>query len=256
MWLSGVHSPPGLSSIRACDPRCVPFEGQRWHPKRTTWTPPAPVRAHNPHLSQDPNGALKVDEVFDLLTVALLPGVGPRRVRELSRARSARPRPGPTQRNTPTFSRPRAVETVRSGAAAQRARLEIETAQRLGVTLLGWDHPAYPALLRRGYDPPACSLRAGRGAARGRTDPGRRHRRRARGLGGRARAGPGAGPRPGCGRRDGRLRTGPGHRHGRTRGRARRPRARRLRFSARPSTGSTRARTPLWPRPSPARVLW
>ncbi len=46
------------------------------------------------------------------------------------------------------------MERLRSGSAARRARAEIETAQRLGVTLLGWDHPAYPALLRRAYDPP------------------------------------------------------------------------------------------------------
>lgn len=94
-----------------------------------------------------------MDEVFELLTVALLPGVGPRRVRELA----ARGPLGPILARPDEHADllpPAAVESLRSGSAARGARAEIQTAQRLGVTLLGWDHPAYPALLRRAYDPP------------------------------------------------------------------------------------------------------
>jgi DNA processing protein len=47
-----------------------------------------------------------------------------------------------------------AATALRSGEAARRAKLELETALRLGVTVVGWDDPVYPVLLRRAYDPP------------------------------------------------------------------------------------------------------
>jgi DNA processing protein len=94
-----------------------------------------------------------MDETLDLLTAALLPGVGPRRIQELA----AR---GPLG---PILARPEehadllpesAVGVLRSGEALRRATAELLTARRLGVTVMGWHDPAYPALLRRAYDPP------------------------------------------------------------------------------------------------------
>jgi DNA processing protein len=95
-----------------------------------------------------------VDELFDLLTATLLPGVGPRKVRDLGargplRAILARP-----EEHKDLLS-PQAIASLRSGAATRRATAELEMARRLGDTVLGWNHPLYPALLRRAYDPPA-----------------------------------------------------------------------------------------------------
>ena len=94
-----------------------------------------------------------MDELFHLLTAALLPGVGPRKVRELT----ARGPLGPTLARPLELKdllSPQAVGALRSGAAARRAASELDTARGLGVTVLGWDHPLYPELLRRAYDPP------------------------------------------------------------------------------------------------------
>jgi DNA processing protein len=94
-----------------------------------------------------------VDEVIDLLTASLLPGVGPRRVRELANRgplRAILARPDEHADLLPAPARAR----LQSGSASRRADAEIETARRIGVTLLGWGHPGYPALLRRAYDPP------------------------------------------------------------------------------------------------------
>lgn len=144
----------GSSSIGASDPghvsRARDSAGTRSGRPGPRLPPAEPIIPFSP---RNLNGDLKVDEVFELLTVALLPGVGPRRVRELA----ARGPLGPILARPDEHADllpPPAVERLRSGSAARRARAEIQTAQRLGVTLLGWDHPAYPALLRRAYDPP------------------------------------------------------------------------------------------------------
>jgi DNA processing protein len=94
-----------------------------------------------------------VDEPIDLLTAAFLPGVGPRRVRELA----ARGPLGPLlsrPREHADLLPPQALDALRSGAAARRATCELETARRQGVAILGWNHPTYPLLLRQAYDPP------------------------------------------------------------------------------------------------------
>jgi DNA processing protein len=102
-----------------------------------------------------------VDPDFDLLTAALLPEVGPRAIRDLS----AR---GPLAE---TLGRPHehkdllpasAVARLRSGEAVRRAAAEVEAARRLGIALVGWDDPAYPALLRCAYDPPPILYLRGR----------------------------------------------------------------------------------------------
>lgn len=94
-----------------------------------------------------------MDEPFDLLTAALLPGLGPRKVRQLAargplRLALARPQ---DHRDLLTES---AAASLRSGEATRRAMADLETARRLGVTVLGWDDPVYPTLLRCAYDPP------------------------------------------------------------------------------------------------------
>lgn len=94
-----------------------------------------------------------MDEPFDLLTAALLPGVGARTLRDLAALGPLGPilaRPEELAHVLPA----QALAALRSGAAARRATAELETARRLGVVVLGWDHPAYPALLRQAYDPP------------------------------------------------------------------------------------------------------
>jgi DNA processing protein len=94
-----------------------------------------------------------VDEPIDLLTAALLPGVGPRRVRELAARGPLGPILSRPREHTDLLG-PRALAALHSGSAARRALAELDTAQRLGIAVLGWNHPVYPALLRRAYDPP------------------------------------------------------------------------------------------------------
>jgi DNA processing protein len=91
---------------------------------------------------------------LDLLTLCLLPGVGPRTVRELARR-------GPLA--TGVLARPEdhadllpepARRLIASGAGARRARDEADAAARLGFSLVGQDDADYPALLRYSFDPP------------------------------------------------------------------------------------------------------
>jgi DNA processing protein len=89
----------------------------------------------------------------DLLTLALLPGVGPRLGRALE-ARGlaevlARPEPHADLLPDP------AMEQLRSGAARRRADEEIERCARRGVRLLGRAEPDYPEALRSSCDAPA-----------------------------------------------------------------------------------------------------
>src|SRR5216117_244592 len=79
---------------------------------------------------------------FDLLTLALLPGVGPRALREA------------TGRDPIEALGPAAADRLTSGAAQRRADEEREKARRAGVRLATWDDEDYPELLTRAYDPP------------------------------------------------------------------------------------------------------
>ena len=94
-----------------------------------------------------------MDTTFDLLTLAGLPGVGPRRATEL---RSRGPLEG-------LLARPddhgdvlpaEAREDLRSGSARRRAEDELKTAGQRGVRIVRVDEGDYPGLLRRIYDPP------------------------------------------------------------------------------------------------------
>lgn len=102
-----------------------------------------------------------MDEVIDLLTVALLPGVGPRKIRELGARGSLGAVLAHPQDHADVLPAG-AVAALRTGGPVRRALAELETARRLGVTVMGWDDVAYPGLLRRAYDPPPILYLRGR----------------------------------------------------------------------------------------------
>ena len=79
---------------------------------------------------------------LDLLTLALLPGVGPRALRKAE------------GRDVRDVFDAEAVAQLDSGAARQRAEEELRKAEKAGVRLVTWDDDHYPSLLRRVYDPP------------------------------------------------------------------------------------------------------
>jgi len=106
-----------------------------------------------------------VDATFDLLTLALLPDVGPRTARDLA---AAAPLAEALARPTAhaALLTPRAIGCLASGDARRRAEAELERATALGVRIVGWDEPDYPELVRRIYDPPPVLW------VRGRLEPG------------------------------------------------------------------------------------
>jgi DNA processing protein len=110
-----------------------------------------------------------VDEAFDLLTLALLPDVGPGTVRQLCArvpARDVLLRPADHADLLPS----RARERLFSGAARQRAEEEQRRCRAAGIALIGRDDADYPRHLREVYDPPPVlfvrgTLRADEGEA-------------------------------------------------------------------------------------------
>jgi DNA processing protein len=90
---------------------------------------------------------------FDLLTLAVLTDVGPRRATAL-RARGPLDgllaRPDDHADVLPAEAR----EELRSGAARKRAQEEMKLAERRGVRIVGLDEEDYPVLLKHIYDPP------------------------------------------------------------------------------------------------------
>ena len=93
------------------------------------------------------------DDRFDLLTFALLPDVGPRRLRELRvRGTIAEALAAPQQHADLLGAE--GVRRLRSGEARRRAELEARKAAQLGIELVGYDDANYPAYLREIYDPP------------------------------------------------------------------------------------------------------
>jgi len=94
-----------------------------------------------------------VNDSLDWLTIALVPGLGPRTARSLL----ARGPLGDVLR------RPRdhadllpedAISCLETGRALKAAELELRRVERHGVRLVAVDAPDYPALLREIYDPP------------------------------------------------------------------------------------------------------
>jgi DNA processing protein len=94
-----------------------------------------------------------VDSTFDLLTIALLPGVRARTVRALADRgpiSAVLGQPDDHRDLLTTEARAR----LGSGEAAREARAELARASRLGVRVVGRDEPEYPGHLRQIYDPP------------------------------------------------------------------------------------------------------
>jgi DNA processing protein len=94
-----------------------------------------------------------MDASFDLLTLALVPGLTPRAVHELAargplRAILEEPEPHADLLRGP------ARAAIRSGSARRAAEAEIRRAHALGVQIVGKDEPAYPPWLRRLYAAP------------------------------------------------------------------------------------------------------
>jgi DNA processing protein len=94
-----------------------------------------------------------MESTLDLLTLALLPGLGPRAASGLA-ARGplcgVLRRPGD---HGDLLGAP-ALEALRSGAARRAAEAESHRARALGVRIVGRDEPDYPAWLRRVFFPP------------------------------------------------------------------------------------------------------
>jgi DNA processing protein len=90
---------------------------------------------------------------FDLLTLAVLPGVGSRRAAEL-RLRGALAdllaRPDDHADLLPAEAR----EALRSGSARRQAKEQLELAGKLDARIVGVEEPGYPTLLKHIYDPP------------------------------------------------------------------------------------------------------
>lgn len=110
------------------------------------------------------NGEVIVDDLLDLLTLTLLPDVGPRTLRDWAAL-------GPladvcrAAGDVPGISAPtRAL--LESGAARRTAEAELERARKAGVRITGWDDDEYPWYLRQIYDPPAVLYSRGRITAR------------------------------------------------------------------------------------------
>jgi len=108
-----------------------------------------------------------VDDAFDLLTLALLPDVGPGTVQKLRARVSARQvllRPDEHADLVPASARTRIV----SGDARRRAEDERGRCAKAGIAVIGRDDADYPGHLRAIYDPPPVlyvrgSLRADEG---------------------------------------------------------------------------------------------
>jgi DNA processing protein len=94
-----------------------------------------------------------MDTTFDLLTLALVPGLSPRAARELdSRVPLVQALERPDEL-ADLLGVP-ARNALRSGAARRLAEAEARRAEALGVRIVGRDEPDYPPWLRRVYAPP------------------------------------------------------------------------------------------------------
>lgn len=110
----------------------------------------------------------RVDALPELVIAALLPGFGPRKLRELrTRGPLAHSLARPAEHAD--VLPPAALHELTSGAAWRAADSELQACARQGVRLVGLDDADYPRLLREIYDPPAVlyvrgQLVAGEGA--------------------------------------------------------------------------------------------
>jgi len=95
-----------------------------------------------------------VTRIVDLLTLSLLPRVGPRRLRELAGRGPLEAALAEPEAHADLLD-DAAIALVTSGGARKRADEELDKAERAGIRIIGWDDAEYPSLLRRIYDPPA-----------------------------------------------------------------------------------------------------
>lgn len=94
-----------------------------------------------------------MDPNFDLLTLALLPDVGPRAVRALAARGPLGDVLSHPEESSDLLSAP-ALAALRSGDARRIAETERSRACALGLEIVALCDAAYPALLREIYDPP------------------------------------------------------------------------------------------------------
>src|SRR5438045_7881370 len=91
---------------------------------------------------------------LDLLTLALLPGIGPAKLRQLE-SRSAAGAVLAEPAAHADLLGEHGYHELTSGAARARAAAEAARAEADGVRLVGWHDADYPEWLKRVYDPPA-----------------------------------------------------------------------------------------------------
>ncbi len=90
---------------------------------------------------------------FDLLTLALVPGLSPRAAQELlARGPLASTLAGASD-HADLLDAP-GIFALRSGATRHAAEAEMRRARRLGIEIVGWDEGRYPQWLRRTHTPP------------------------------------------------------------------------------------------------------
>lgn len=94
-----------------------------------------------------------MDATVELLTLALLPGVGPRSVRAL-RQRGAVSGVLQSPRDHADLLGAEALNLLASGRARAAAESELRDVARQGLAVVGLDDAEYPVLLREIYDPP------------------------------------------------------------------------------------------------------
>ncbi|HLA78306.1 MAG TPA: DNA-processing protein DprA [Vicinamibacteria bacterium] len=94
-----------------------------------------------------------MEQVFDLLTAALLPGFGPRKHKELASRVSLAEGLAHPGHHPDIFTRA-AQDQLRSGEARRRAERELALARERGAGIVGLGEQDYPEWLARIYDPP------------------------------------------------------------------------------------------------------
>jgi len=94
------------------------------------------------------------DSPFELLTFALLPDLGPRKIAEL-RALGGLGQIAKAPESARGILPPETIKRLRSGEAARVAAAERQRCEAMGLRLIGLDDADYPALLRQIFDPPS-----------------------------------------------------------------------------------------------------
>jgi DNA processing protein len=94
-----------------------------------------------------------VDETLDLLTLSLLPDVGPRALRALRERGTMAAVLAAPQEHADLLGT-EALAQIASGAARKAAECEQALARGQGVRIVGWSEPDYPQMLLQIFDPP------------------------------------------------------------------------------------------------------